>query len=64
MTFTCKEAARMVSEGLDRKLGAGEMLRLQAHLAICRGCRSISDRMAFLRRAVKRAASRDDPDQS
>ena len=59
--ISCKEVTRMVSEGLDRELGADEQLRLRAHLAICRGCRSISDRMAFLRRAVRRVVSRDDP---
>lgn len=60
MTITCKEAARLVSEGLDKELAPGEKLRLQAHLAICRGCRSISERMAFLRRAVNRLASGED----
>ena len=59
MNLTCKEAARMVSEGLDRDLAPGEQLRLKAHLAICRGCRSISERMAFLRRALKRVVSSD-----
>ena len=62
MNLTCKEAARMVSEGLDRGLAPEEQLRLKAHLAICRGCRSISERMAFLRRAIKRAVSRGDAD--
>ena len=62
MTITCKEAARMVSEGLDNNLPAEEQLRLRAHLAICRGCQSISDRMAFLRRAVRRVVSRGEPD--
>lgn len=61
MTITCKEAARMVSEGLDRSLPPEEQLRLKAHLAICRGCQSIADRFAFLRRAVKRAVTRGDP---
>ena len=64
MSVTCKEAARMVSEGLDKDLGLADQVRLHAHLAICRGCRSISERMSFLRRAVKRAASRDDLDPS
>ena len=62
MNLTCKEAARMVSEGLDRSLAPDEQLRLKAHLAICRGCRSISERMAFLRRAIKRVVSRGDGD--
>jgi predicted anti-sigma-YlaC factor YlaD len=60
MNLTCKEAARLVSEGLDRNLPASEQLRLKAHLAICRGCQSLSDRLSFLRRAVKKIAERED----
>ena len=62
MNLSCKEAARMVSEGLDRSLAPEEQVRLKLHLAICRGCRSISERMAFLRRAIKRVVSRGDAD--
>jgi predicted anti-sigma-YlaC factor YlaD len=51
----CKEATRMLSEGLDRDLGIIERLRLQMHVSICRGCRSIGERFAFLRRAIQRA---------
>ena len=62
MTVTCKEAARLVSEGLDKELPAETRLRLQAHLAICRGCQSLAERLAFLRRAMKRVVGGDDPD--
>ena len=61
MTITCKEAARLVSEGLDQELSPETRLRLRAHLAICRGCRSLAERLAFLRRAMKRVVGRDDP---
>ena len=64
MTLTCKEAAHLISEGLDKDLPADEKLRLHAHVAICRGCRSIGERMAFLRRAVKRIVTRGEPDDS
>ena len=64
MTITCREVTRLVSEGLDRELPPEEQLRLRAHLAICRGCRSISERLAFLRRAIKRIVTRDEPDSS
>ena len=64
MTITCKEAAHLISEGLDRDLPAGEKLRLHAHVAICRGCRSIGERMAFLRRAVERIVTRGESDGS
>jgi predicted anti-sigma-YlaC factor YlaD len=60
MTITCKEVAQLVSEGLDKELPAEEQLRLRAHLAICRGCRSLSDRLAFLRRAMRKIVDRGD----
>jgi predicted anti-sigma-YlaC factor YlaD len=60
MTITCKEVSRLVSEGLDKDLPAEERLRLKAHLAICRGCRNLADRMAFLRRAVRKIVERED----
>ena len=64
MTITCKEVSRLVSEGLDRDLPPEEQLRLRAHLAICRGCQSISDRMAFLRRAMRKIVDREDSGKS
>ena len=64
MTISCKEVTRLVSQGLDRDLGFKEQVRLRAHFVICRGCRSVNERMAFLRRAVGRIVSRDDPGNS
>ena len=61
MTLTCKEVARLLSEGLDRDLPAEQQVRLRAHYAICRGCASLRDRLAFLRRAVSRVADRGEP---
>ena len=61
MTITCREAARMLSEVLDRDLPAEEQLRLRAHLLICRGCRSIGDRFSFLRSAMRKITDRGDP---
>ena len=61
MSLNCKEVSRIVSEGLDRELPAEARARLHAHLAICRGCASLSERFAFLRRAMTRLASRDEP---
>jgi len=60
MTINCREAARLVSEGLDKELPAEAQLRLRAHLAICRGCKNLSDRLAFLRKAVRKIADRGD----
>ena len=50
---TCKEVSRLVSQGLDRRLGFIERLRLRVHLAICDGCTNFKKQMEFLHKAVK-----------
>jgi hypothetical protein len=59
MMLSCKEVTRLVSQGLDRRLGFTERLRLRVHLLICDGCSNFTRQMAFLRRAVQRLANRD-----
>ena len=54
MMLSCKEASRLVSQGLDRKLGFGERVMLRVHLTICDGCTNFKDQVAFLRKAVSR----------
>jgi hypothetical protein len=58
MMLSCKEASRLVSQGLDRRLGFGERVALRVHLAICDGCTNFKHQVAFLRRAVKQLESR------
>jgi len=58
--LSCKEVTRLVSQGLDRELALGERTALRLHLAICEGCRNVSKQLAFLRRAVKGLAERED----
>jgi hypothetical protein len=53
----CSEVSRLVSQGLDRRLGAGERLRLRLHLAICEGCANFKRQMDFLRHAVRKLGS-------
>ena len=57
MMLSCKEATRLVSQGLDRKLGFGERVALRVHLAICDGCTNFKNQVAFLREAVKKLGS-------
>jgi len=64
MSLTCKEAARLLSEGLDKELPAERKALLHAHLAICRGCDSLRERMAFLRRAMRKIAERGGGDEA
>jgi len=59
-TLSCKEATRLVSQGLDRELTLGERTALRLHLAICEGCRNVNRQLSFLRRAVKGLSERED----
>lgn len=54
MMLSCKEATRLVSEGLDRRLSFGQRVALRLHLAICDGCTNFNRQLRFLRRAVAR----------
>ena len=54
MMLTCKEVSRLVSQGLDRRLGFGERISLRVHLAICEGCTNFKKQLAFVRTAVAR----------
>jgi hypothetical protein len=58
MLLNCKEATRLVSRGLDRRLGLAERLALRLHLLVCDGCTNFSKQVAFLRRALSRLADR------
>jgi len=56
---SCKEVSHLVSQGLDRRLGFGERVRLRVHLAICDGCANFKRQMDFLRKAMQRLADAD-----
>lgn len=49
---TCKEVHRLTSEGLDRELSMTERTRLRMHLLVCEACRTFTDQMQLLRRAM------------
>lgn len=63
MMLSCKEVSRLVSQGLDRKLGFGERVALRLHLAICEGCENFSRQMAVLRRAAQGLSTAQDADE-
>ena len=58
MMLSCKEASRLLSQGLDRRLGFAERLGLRLHLLICDGCTNFGKQVAFLRKAMARLADR------
>jgi hypothetical protein len=49
--INCKEASRLASQQLERKLGLRELIGLKVHLAYCAGCRRMEKQFRFLRNA-------------
>ena len=60
MRLTCKEAARLISEGLDRNLNVAERTRLQLHVAVCKACERVTRQFEFLRRATRQYPGPDE----
>ena len=50
--LSCKEASRLLSQGQDRALTAGERVKLWLHLRICIACTRFSQQLAFMRQAL------------
>jgi predicted anti-sigma-YlaC factor YlaD len=59
-TLTCKEAHRLTSERLDRKLSVVEHARRQWHLLICAACRNFDRQMRLIRRAMRQLSAPED----
>lgn len=60
----CKEASRLVSQSLDRRLDWRERCGLALHLALCAACRQFSRQLLWLREAWRRYARRAEEDES
>lgn len=56
----CRDAARLASQAMDRRLSLGERVSLRVHLAICDGCTNFRNQLEFLRDAVRRLEARED----
>lgn len=50
---TCRQANRLQSEAMDRKLSFLEATGLRVHLALCRWCRRYGKQLKFLRSAAQ-----------
>ena len=60
MGLNCKEASRLMSEGLDRDLSLGQRTALRLHMLICTACSRVQSQFIFLRRAVPRYPGPED----
>lgn len=54
MRISCREAARLSSEGLDRRLTWRERLALYFHLRACVWCARMGDQLRFVHDAGRR----------
>lgn len=52
MILSCKEAAKLISEGLDRDLSLWKRLLLRMHVAMCDGCSAYRRQIESLNTAV------------
>ena len=50
----CQEAARLISDSLDRPLSLKEWLGLRTHLLVCRMCAQCREQTLFLHKALDR----------
>ena len=52
MKLSCREASRLLSQSMDRKLGLGERARLRLHLTLCDACSNFKRQLQALRKGV------------
>ncbi len=52
--LSCKEVARLISDGLDTELPPSERARMRLHVVLCEACRNVNDQFTFLRRVTRR----------
>jgi putative zinc finger protein len=60
--LSCKEASKLISEGMDRRLSVTERIALRLHLGICAACTRFTSQVQFLRHALKVFPGPDDSD--
>ena len=56
---TCRQAARLISDAMERDLPMLDYVGLSLHLAICRACRRYRRSVAFLSQLLRIQAGKD-----
>ena len=62
--LSCKDVARILSDGLDEEMTAPERARLRVHMVICEACRNVEQQFGLLRRLVRKSEPSDDDDSN
>lgn len=58
--LTCKDVARILSDGLDAEMAPAERTRLRLHMVICEACRNVEQQFGLLRRLMRKSEPSDD----
>jgi hypothetical protein len=53
MTFSCKHAAQLLSDSMDRRLSRRERFALGLHLLVCGMCRTYRRQLRLMRRLLR-----------
>ncbi|TXT24821.1 MAG: hypothetical protein FD134_1356 [Gallionellaceae bacterium] len=57
--LNCKQAAMLMSQGMDRELGMMQKMGLRFHLLMCGGCRNFGKQVEFLRQSCRKFTQQD-----
>ncbi len=57
MMASCKEASRLSSDALNRRLTLRERISLRTHLLMCEACRRFQRQLAFLHKAAEQVGT-------
>ncbi|BAM04257.1 anti-sigma factor family protein [Phycisphaera mikurensis] len=60
-TLTCREASRLGSDALDRRLAVREALAVRLHRSLCTSCRRFGRQLEAMDRALHRVTVRAGP---
>lgn len=61
--LSCKDASRLISQSLDRRLSLGERISLRMHLLMCDVCKRFSYQLGLMRIAVRRMTHQIEEDE-
>ena len=62
--FNCKDATRLVSESIDRKLPFHQRIGIRIHLLMCKFCSRYEKQLVFLRKASRTQKMHDENTES
>ena len=54
LKLTCKEASRLISQSMDRKLTVAQRSALRLHLSVCEACSRFGAQLSSLRAAMRK----------